>query len=252
MDGAVAEPRIRGLTPPARQEADAPPACSIWNASFSGPLRAVERSDDPAGISLIEAPGVLGEARLVVRRIKRLLLDGAAADDILVVLRDVAPYADVLAEVFDEYGVPAEVEGAEPLTRNPAAALLLRAVRLPDDDWPFAGVTALLRNTYFRPLWPEADAAGHATAGRGAAASAGEPRGRDAVLHAVQRWAEQQQPGLEDEQAEESRRRRTHELAKECGDFVHRFFRAWDDAPATGAAGANTPPGCAASPWTSA
>ena len=198
------------------------------------PLRSIEPSDDPAGLSLIEAPGVLGEARLVVRRIKTLLLDGAATDDILVVLRDVSPYADVLTEVFDEHGVAVEVEGVEPLTRNPAASLLLRAVRLPDDDWPFAGVTALLRNTYFRPLWPEAaEAPDLQQKAEALLRLLAVPRGRDPVLRAVQRWAERQQPGLEDEQAEESRRRRTHELAKECGNFIHRFFRAWDDAPAT-------------------
>ncbi len=143
---------ISGLTPPAR-----PAGLLHLERQLFRPIRAVEQSADPAGVSLIEAPGVLGEARLVVRRIKRLLLDGAAADDILVVVRDVSPYADVLTEVFDEYGVPVEVDGVEPLTRNPAAALLLRAARLLDDDWPFAGVTALLRNTYFRPRWPEAD-----------------------------------------------------------------------------------------------
>jgi ATP-dependent helicase/DNAse subunit B len=197
-------------------------------------VRAVEQSDDAAGLALIEAPGVVGEARLVVRRIKKLLLAGVAAGDVLVVLRDASPYADVLMEVFDEYGVPAEVEGTEPLTRNPAVTALLRAVRLPDDDWPFAGVTALLRNTYFRPEWPE----GSGDMPQKAEALLrllGEPRGRESYLRAVQRWADQQQPGLEDEQAEESRRRRTHELAKECAAFLPRFFRAWDDAPATAA-----------------
>jgi RecB family exonuclease len=150
-----------------------------------------------------------------------------------VTVRDLGPYADLVREVFDEYGLPADVEGADPLLRNPAVAVLLRALRLPEDDWPFAGVTALLRNNYFRPLWPE-------TAGcpeRPQLAEAllrllGEPRGRDAYLAAVGRWAEQQQPGLEDEQAEESRRRRTHELARQCGPFLERFFRAWDGAPA--------------------
>ena len=196
------------------------------------PLRAVERSDDATGVALIEAPGVLGEARLVARRIKTLLLDGTAPDEMLVVLRDVSPYADVLGEVFDEYDLPAEMEGTDPLTRNPAAALLLRAVRLPDDDWPFAGVTALLRNTYFRPPWPEAATAPDMPQRAEVLLRLlGEPRGRSAYLSAVRRWAEQQQPGLEDEQAEESRRRRTHELAKECGEFLHRFFQAWDDAP---------------------
>ena len=229
LHSRLASKQLRSLTPPAR-----PAGLVHLERQLFRPLRSVEPSDDPSGLSLIEAPGVLGEARLVVRRIKRLLLDGAAADDVLVVLRDVSPYADVLMEVFDEYGVPVEVEGVEPLTRNPAAALLLRAVRLPDDDWPFAGVTALLRNTYFRPLWPEtADQPDMPQRAEALLRLLAEPRGRESYLHAVQRWAEQQQPGLEDEQAEESRRRRTHELAKECGAFIHRFFQAWDDAPAT-------------------
>ena len=60
--------------------------------------------------------------------------------------------------MFAEYGLPADIDGDESLLRVPAVATLLRALRLPDDGWPFAGVTALLRSTYFRPRWPERDA----------------------------------------------------------------------------------------------
>src|SRR5262249_37916398 len=59
----------------------------------------------------------------------------------------------------------------------------------------------------------------------------GEPRDRSAYLHAVRRWALEQQTGLEDEQAEESRRRRTHELARLCAPVLERFFQACDGAP---------------------
>src|SRR5262249_31592045 len=38
-------------------------------------------------------------------------------------------------------------------------------------------------------------------------------------------------PGLEDEQAEESRRLRTHQLAERCRAFLEHFFLAWDEAP---------------------
>ena len=198
------------------------------------PLRRVEVSDDATGVECIEAPGMLGETRLVARRIKEMLLQGTAPEDVVVTMCDFGPYADLVCEVFDEYGIPMEVEGVDPLTRHPAVAVLLRALRLPDEDWPFAGVTALLRNTYFRPRWPEAtqqpDIPQQAEA---LLRLLGEPRGREAYLSAVKRWAEQQQPGLEDEQAEESRRRRIHELAKTCAAFVQRFFTAWDDAPDT-------------------
>jgi ATP-dependent helicase/DNAse subunit B len=196
------------------------------------PLRTVRRQADADGIVCLEAPGLLGEARMVARRIKVLLLEGAPAEDILVTARDVLPYADLVREVFAEYGIPLDVEGTEPLLRVPAVVTLLRALRLPDDDWPFAAVTALLRSSYFRPDWPEIRAdppvAEHAEV---LLRRLGEPRGRDAYLAAVRRWAHEPPAGLEDEQAEESRRRRTHELAVRCLPFLEHFFRAWDAAP---------------------
>jgi ATP-dependent helicase/DNAse subunit B len=213
-----------------------PPAGIVQLATqLFRPLRAVVPSSSADGIRLIEAPGPVGEARLVAREIKTLLLDGVAASDIVVTLREVPSSADLLREVFAEYGIPIDVEGAEPLLRNPAVATLLRALRLPDDDWPFAGVTALLRSGYFRPDWPEMNA--DATLPQRAEAllrMLGEPRGRDAYLAALERWFLYPPPGLEDEEADAPRRRRTHDLACLCRDFLQRFFRTWDDAPVTG------------------
>src|SRR5207247_2551474 len=112
------------------------------------PLRSVVISDNAEGINCIEAPGMVGETRMVARRIKTLLLEGTPAADIMVTMRDVLPYADLVREVFAEYEIAVDVEGTEPLLRNPAVATLLRALRLPDEDWPFAAVTALLRSGY--------------------------------------------------------------------------------------------------------
>jgi RecB family exonuclease len=134
--------------------------------------------------------------------------------------------------VFGDYGIPLDVEGTEPLLRNPLVATLLRALRLPDDDWPFAAVTALLRSTCFRPDWPETRADPEvALNSEVLLRRLGELRDRDAYLAAVRRWAHELPPGLEDEQAEESRRRRTHELAQRCLPFLERFFRSWEGAP---------------------
>src|SRR5207244_9929450 len=98
--------------------------------------------------------------------------------------------------------------------------------------FPFAGTTALLRSGYFRPDWAEVVAdpnvAEHAEA---LLRLLGEPRGRDAYLRAVSLWAVAPQPGLEDEQAEESRRQRKHRLAQRCRGFLERFFVAWDRMP---------------------
>jgi ATP-dependent helicase/DNAse subunit B len=194
------------------------------------PLRLVEVAVDAAGIATIEAPGVFGEVQMVARRIKTLLLEGTDPAQIVVAIRDLRAYARVVREVFDEYAIPADIEGTEPLTRNPAVAVLLRAMRLPDDDWSFAGVTALLRHTYFRPTWPEA-AEDRPQKAEALLRLLRKPRGREAYLQEVDQWALKEQPGLEDEDAEQARRRRTHDLARQCAPFLHRFFKAWDTVP---------------------
>src|SRR5262249_4795516 len=182
---------------------------------------------DASGLQLIEAAGDLGEVRLVARRIRSLLADGVPADAIVVTARDLTYCRDLWAEVFVEYGIPSDIDGDEPLARNPAVATLLRAVPLPDEGWPFSGVTALLRSTYFRPRWPEA---GVDTPRRAESLLRllGEPRDREAYLRAVRVWSEQPPDGLEDEQAEETRRLRKARLAAECRPCLERFFRAWD------------------------
>src|SRR5262249_22609769 len=141
------------------------------------------------------------------------------------------PYEDVLQDVFDEYGLPLDLDGGEPLTRLAGVSLLLKVIRLPEEDHPFAGVTAFLRHTFFRPDWPEVTEPELPEMAEVLPRLLGEPRGRDAYLIAVARWAEREQPGLEDEAAEADRRRRTHDLAKQCRPFLERFFHLWDDAP---------------------
>jgi ATP-dependent helicase/DNAse subunit B len=143
---------------------------------------------DAAGLQLVEAPGPLGEARLVARRIRTLLSAGTKPDAIVVTARDLTHSINLLGEVFAEYGLPVELDGGEAVLRNPAVGSLLRALRLADDDWPFAGVTALLRSTYFRPAWPETTGDTPRQAD-GLLRLLGEPRGREAYLRAISRLA---------------------------------------------------------------
>jgi ATP-dependent helicase/DNAse subunit B len=222
------------LSPQGRREKNAlrPQGLVHLKHHLFRPLRTSLPAEDATGLLCIQAPGMLGEARMVARHIKSLLREGVPAEEVLVTLRDVEPYADLVREVFGEYGIPVDVEGTEPLLRNPAVSLLLKALRLPEEDWPFAGVTALLRNSSFCPHWPEARLdADMPQLAETLLRLLGEPRGREAYLEAVRRWAERPPAGLEDEQAEESRRRRTHELAKKCGPFLERFFRSWERMP---------------------
>lgn len=189
-----------------------------------------EPGTDAAGLSLIEAPGDVGEARLVARRIRTLLADGASPDAIVVTSRDLTHSFDLLEEVFEEYGILSDVSCEEPLSRVPAVRTLIQALRLLDEDFPFAGVTALLRSTYFQPAWTEADCEMPLKT-ESLLRMLGEPRGREAYLGAVESWRISPPQALEDEQAEDSLRRKKTRMATECQPFVKRFFSAWDAFP---------------------
>ncbi|WP_029629724.1 PD-(D/E)XK nuclease family protein [Zavarzinella formosa] len=184
-----------------------------------------------AGVSLVKAPGVLGEMRLIARRIRQLLNSGGDPERVVVMARDPSTMIHVLPDVFAEYRIPVFHEVEEPLQANPAVRTLLRAAQLSADGWPFEDVTALLRSNYFRPVWPEAadDLPRHA---EGLLRQLGEPRGRDSYLRAAITWAQKPPEALEDEQAEEHRRRRKGELAKRCLPFLRKFFDLWEEIPA--------------------
>ncbi|MCI0702471.1 MAG: PD-(D/E)XK nuclease family protein [Planctomycetia bacterium] len=193
------------------------------------------------GVRLIEAPGDLGEVRLVARHIRTLLAEGTPPERVLVVARNFTPPAiELFREVFDEYGIPHEAEGAETLARVPAVAFLLRAVKLPDDDWPFAPLAAVLRSAYFRPAWPEGQSDPEVAAkSETLLRMLGEPRGREAYLDAVRAWEHTPPDALEDEQAEERERRKKQQLAARCRPFLERFFKAWDRLKSSGTAEAS-------------
>jgi ATP-dependent helicase/nuclease subunit B len=190
-------------------------------------------ASDTTGLHLIEASGPVGEARLVARHIRTLIASGTRPGDIVVTARDLTYSRELLAEVLAEYGLPVDLDGDDSLITNPAVATLLRAVRLADDGWPFARVTAFLRSTYFRPSWLERDAE-TAQRAEGLLRMLGEPRDREAYLRAVGNWAETPPEPLEDEGPQEPTRLRKTRLAGECRPFLERFFKTWDGFPAAG------------------
>src|SRR5262249_46388875 len=171
-------------------------------------------------------------------QIRTLLAGGVSPDRILVSARRLdPPTLDLFREVFDEYAIPHEAEGADPLARVPAVAFLLRAWRLPDDNRPFARLAAVPRSTYSRPSWPEVQVDREVPAKAEALLRMlGETRGRDASLAAVREWEHTPPDPLEDEQAEEPLRKRKQRLAARCRPFLERFFKAWGRLNAPGPA----------------
>jgi ATP-dependent helicase/DNAse subunit B len=196
-----------------------------------------ELFSETEGLHLIEAPGDLGEARLVAREISTLIRSGVKPGQILITARDVETHLDLWIDLLHEYGIPVSLEGELPVQHDPSVIALLRAFQLLDDDFPFAGTTALLRNRYFAPTWGEAqNDPDLPRKSEGLLRLLGEARGKQACLNAVRIWAESPPEGLEDEEAEESHRLHKIYLARTCRPFLTRFFRAWDRFPQRGVA----------------
>ena len=81
----------------------------------------------PSGgaIKLIARPDPAAEVKAVLRAIKRLLLSGARADDILVALRDWGRYASYFESGRDEYDLPLLLHDEGALQRAPVIAALI-------------------------------------------------------------------------------------------------------------------------------
>jgi ATP-dependent helicase/nuclease subunit B len=101
------------------------------------------------GVRLIEAPDIRREVSAVLRRVRRLLVDGCQPDDILIALRDWPRYAPHFARLGAEYGLPLALHGGLPLAHNPAVVMLLHLLDLHAGDFRRRDLLDVLRSPYF-------------------------------------------------------------------------------------------------------
>ncbi|HEY2785926.1 MAG TPA: PD-(D/E)XK nuclease family protein [Fimbriiglobus sp.] len=209
--------------------AEGDPALAGWVRNL-GPGEDIDivHVGDSAAVELMEAPGHIGEARMVARRIRKLQASGTSPGDIVVTARDWETSADMFAEVFDEYAIPVHGFPATPLGRAPAVAFFLQAWRVPSRGFSFSDVAAILRSIFFRLPGFDPDLPLKAET---LLRKIGGPDGKENFLRSVDRWAESPPLPLEDETAEAGTRRRTHELARTCRPFLNSFFALWDGIP---------------------
>lgn len=102
------------------------------------------------GITLLEAPDPAHEVRAVLRRVKRLLLDGVAPDEVLIALRDWERYYPHFSTYSQVYGLPLALHYGYPLKENPAIAALLNLLALHEQDFPRSQVIDILHSPYFK------------------------------------------------------------------------------------------------------
>ncbi|HUN06593.1 MAG TPA: PD-(D/E)XK nuclease family protein [Aggregatilineales bacterium] len=105
-------------------------------------------SDDR--IRFLEAPDPVQESAAVMRQVKRLLLGGAAPDDILIAVRDMSRYGVHLAEAARRYGLPVALHTGDGLAENPAIIALLHVLSLSTTGFRRRDVLDALRSPYLK------------------------------------------------------------------------------------------------------
>jgi ATP-dependent helicase/nuclease subunit B len=229
------QPSLSVQAIPRRERADWPTLGHVEGELFKSP-RHVKPAATIARIEIIEAARAIDELSLVGRRVKQLLLAGdpdngrpVAPSDITVVLRSPAAVASLVAEVFDDLGLPYLLADGRALSQAPALAALVNLVRLHVDDWPYRELTTLLAHNYFQPDWPQWRQGQAWSTADGVIRGLQVPYGRAALLAAVERDAQSTDP-------------KTSAAAKTTLKLLERLSEAFDRLPteATSAEWADT------------
>jgi ATP-dependent helicase/DNAse subunit B len=134
-----------------------PPAIAHISRNLFVNPREVSRSSDADGVEVVAVAGSIGEVRYLAARVKQLLLEGVAPDDIVVAVRDLDEYAVLIEEIFSAAGLPFACEAGLPGSRLAPVKALFNLLSLEAEDWPFARLMALLDSNYFQPDWGEFD-----------------------------------------------------------------------------------------------
>ncbi len=103
----------------------------------------------PSRLTLIAAAGADGEVAAVGRRIKRMLLKGAAPGSIAVLARSMAAYRTLIERTFAESDIPV-VAAPQRLTDMSLVRFLLDVAEMAP-DFAFRDVLRVIGSSYFRP-----------------------------------------------------------------------------------------------------
>lgn len=115
------------------------------------------QSESHGHILITATPNRVDEVREIARRVKQLLIESVPPGQIGVLFRSLPPYADIVRQVFGEYGVPYRVLNELPLSSNPLVAALINLTALAGEEFPWRETFDALRSPYFtfRELDPQ-------------------------------------------------------------------------------------------------
>lgn len=131
---------------PAPPTGKSPGLAPLWRGVFDFDAAPVA---PPAGLSLIAAAGRDAEVAAVARRVKRLLVEGAPAGSIAVIVRSAGAYRPAVQRIFAECDIPL-AQAPMSLTDVPIIRFALDAAAM-GGDFAFRDVSRVIANSYFRP-----------------------------------------------------------------------------------------------------
>jgi ATP-dependent helicase/nuclease subunit B len=108
------------------------------------------------GVVLRGAPQGEGLALVVARRVRDLLDQGTAPEEILVLCPTWDEEAALIAETLQSWGIAAAADARRALASAPPVAALALAMSVPSRAWETEPLIRLLRNSQLHPNWPEA------------------------------------------------------------------------------------------------
>jgi ATP-dependent helicase/DNAse subunit B len=104
-----------------------------------------ERLDPAQGLTMLEAAGELAEVEAIGEAVAHLLSDGAAAEQIAIVLREPATQGALYRRVLGEMGIPVSVEARLPLGRTATGYGLISLLRAALEGGDSSELLAYLR-----------------------------------------------------------------------------------------------------------
>jgi ATP-dependent helicase/DNAse subunit B len=133
---------LQGGASPSREEW---PALEHLRRNLFRSYRQLEPVSDAARqslnrIEIVAASSVRAEIEEIARRVKGLLVGGAAPSDVSVAFRSTFDVADRVRQAFDDFGIPYYLDASRRLNATPLVRSLLNVLRLEVEDWPYRRV----------------------------------------------------------------------------------------------------------------
>lgn len=148
---SVARPIVfDGRRPP--RFASAPQLSHLEKYLFRRPGKPFSGADagDANEVRIVAAPGARAEVEAAAREIVRVCRDkGWRYRDVAVIVRDLTPYEDLVAAVFQHYGIPHFIDSRRDLSHHPLTELVRSVMEAYAGGWHTEAVVRCLKTDFF-------------------------------------------------------------------------------------------------------